>query len=100
MFCGIINFPPPPQNSQNYNKFFTAGNKEKPVKTVGKKLFVKRWVKNEGKKGLLLLMGTLAEAGFFLRRRARGDSQNVDTGKSFGVGDFSKLYLWEQNQAP
>ncbi|GFT58161.1 hypothetical protein TNCV_646901 [Trichonephila clavipes] len=55
MFCGIMNLPRHPQNSQKYNHIFCR-QREKPVNTVWQKLFVKPLMKMMDKGTLLLLL--------------------------------------------
>ncbi|GFU91547.1 hypothetical protein TNCV_2543131 [Trichonephila clavipes] len=67
MFCGIMNLPRHPQNSQSTTTFY-CGQQEKPVNTVWQKLFVKPLMKMM-EKGTLLLM-VAGRSVIFLRRMA------------------------------
>ncbi|GFU23630.1 hypothetical protein TNCV_2909901 [Trichonephila clavipes] len=69
MFCGIMNLPRHPQNSQSTTTFYCR-QQEKPVNTVWQKLFVKLLMKMMEKGTLLLLLVVAGRSVVFLRRMA------------------------------
>ncbi|GFX83844.1 hypothetical protein TNCV_1213101 [Trichonephila clavipes] len=69
MFCGIMNLPRHPQNSQSTTTFYCR-QQEKPVNTVWQKLFVKPLMKMMEKGTLLLLLMVAGRSVVFLRRMA------------------------------
>ncbi|GFX94625.1 hypothetical protein TNCV_3088541 [Trichonephila clavipes] len=69
MFCGIMNLPRHPQNSQITTTFYCR-QLEKPVNTVWQKLFVKQLMKMMEKGTLLLLLMVAGRSVVFLRRMA------------------------------
>ncbi|GFW19194.1 uncharacterized protein TNCV_255211 [Trichonephila clavipes] len=87
MFCGIMNLPRHPQNSQSTTTFYCR-QQEKPVNTVWQKLFVKPLMKMMEKGTMLLLLMVAGRSVVFLRRMACVPSlYNVRYTKYLGDGD-------------
>ncbi|GFW62039.1 uncharacterized protein TNCV_1684701 [Trichonephila clavipes] len=97
MFCGIMNLPRHPQNSQSTTTFYCR-QQEKPVNTVWQKLFT--LMKNDGKRDLAVAVDGSWQKRGFSSKNGLVTVTSVDTGKVIDVEKFFKtLYLSEQNQA-
>ncbi|GFX83067.1 uncharacterized protein TNCV_4986611 [Trichonephila clavipes] len=89
MFCGIMNLPRHPQNSQSTTTFYCR-QQEKPVNTVWQKLFVKPLMKNDGKRDLAVAVDGSWQKRCFSSKNGLVTVTSVDTGKVIDVEVFSK----------
>ncbi|GFW74438.1 uncharacterized protein TNCV_2413371 [Trichonephila clavipes] len=89
MFCGIMNLPRHPQNSQSTTTFYCR-QQEKPVNTVWQKLFVKPLMKMMEKRDLAVAVDGSWQKRGFSSKNGLLTVTSVDTGKVIDVEVFSK----------
>ncbi|GFV16508.1 uncharacterized protein TNCV_4785701 [Trichonephila clavipes] len=89
MFCGIMNLPRHPQNSQSTTTFYCR-QQEKPVNTVWQKLFVKPLMKMMEKRDLAVAVDGSWQKRGFSSKNGLVTVTSVDTGKVIDVEVFSK----------